>query len=598
MAFVHLTVHHHTLDISSLVAMCLLRPIRVAYRRLHPFAQTGPTRRIPTPDLPPRGQVEPRRTVIPLPPVRKTKRKRKDDPVEQFIEWLTEAIDRDEARESIEEELKQIDQRNKVDYKEIEELSCHVEFLEPIAAGEPALERALDKHRNEIARRRAILEKNAEQEELLKRRLAQSTRELAELFRQMYDASDEFLTSADEKGRLRGFYDSRGNLREDVEVPKHLVSGLRMAADCSRLVVSNREKVDKAHKEWMAACNAAKEATSPGQQSRRSKCKSEKFKVWHREEKDYKLQSKLQEQREKDLLTDVVWYFLTTNGLSMKERALSEASSEADVERFRADPQWGSRFHEENTGDGAQRARILQSWLTDRRDLQLQRKQLDRTRQLYDKELVKHLYAYPRSTIADFDAVFRDKTNFDQAKNERELNDAIAVIENEYHATRAAMRADVRNLLLSPYWAGSANDVAPSEASTQAPYLQSPRLDLTRREVRRYGRDVGRRCDPLRNPLTSPKPTSPSSKNSLAPHSGDRCRPFEAPLSITNADFAHNFSNQAFELNCKRVRAAVHALLRPCGSIEAIAGTVGSEVLSMDQRLAVRETGARRPREE
>ena len=464
--------------------------------------------------------MEPPRKIISS--VRKAKRKRKDDPVEQFIEMLIEAVDRNEARECIEESLQQIDEWTTHDYKTIEELSCRVKFLEPIAVAEPhvpALERVLAQHKGEIAKYRAEMENNTEKEEMLRRRLTQSSRELAELLRQIFDASDGFLNALDETGTLGAFHDDRGNLKEGVVVPKAFASGLRMAADRSRLFISNRKNTDQTHKEWMTACNAARASASPAQRSRRRKPRSEKFKVWHREEKDQKLQTKLQEEREKDLLTGVVWDFLVANNLVIIERGVSDESSEEGAERTRADPQRSPRSHQEYANDSAHRAAVLQPWLTDRRDLLRQRKHLEMSRELYDKELAEHLYAYPRSTKADFDVMHRKKAKFDQEENERVMTEAIEDIANDYTATREAARADVRNLLLSPDWAASANDVEPSLASTLAPYLQSPRLDPKRREVRRYGRDVARRVDLARNPSTSP--TSPSSKNLLPSHSGD-----------------------------------------------------------------------------
>ncbi len=83
---------------------------------------------------------------------------------------LVEAIDRDAARRSIEERLRETEQRLNSNMKTLDLYAAHADFIENRLAAEPALQRAFENETNRMTPYKVQIEIDTVERDLLKRR--------------------------------------------------------------------------------------------------------------------------------------------------------------------------------------------------------------------------------------------------------------------------------------------------------------------------------------------------------------------------------------------------------------------------------------------
>lgn len=463
--------------------------------------------------------------------LRKTKRTRKADPIDEFLAMIEEAVDRDVARQDIEYRLKgaeeQIDAREKL----VEELEAFVKFLEGrIKDGIEDLDMALETNRAEIARHQAEMKSDGIRRDLPKRRLGQSRRQMEELFGRIYEGIGMCLGSLGEGGRM-----GTGTV-----VAKAFTRRLREMADCVQPLAMKMKQVARLRKEFLKVAGQAKTTGASPERGRKISQRQKLSAELRRVEKEYAKQSKHQHQREAEFLRDVARPWLIETGRMHSMRRASAASSTEDVAPYEPSAAAGATSPvpkldtiRPDLGRVLHGRREVARWRTRLRDHQLR----------YSQRLADYLYANPNATKEDLDAVLKDEL---KGRTPKEMGEAlqknVRAVEKFYaDAQQKVDDAGIRELPLPAAWAGSNFDVSPIKASTLAPYVQAAQLDNQRRRARRWYRKVARtkpttpkdspdgKWPP--SPLASP-PTLPT-KGSPAPSSA-----WEGPEASTLTESA------------------------------------------------------------
>jgi hypothetical protein len=419
------------------------------------------------------------------------------DPIEAFFDMLAEAVDRDAARQDMEERKRSAEQWNSNAQKRIDEFSCRMEFTKERAEEIPALEKALELGSNEINGLQAEIDENTEKIDLLKHRLAQSRGELTYLLRQIYNMTDTFLNALDETGKLRR--GAIGTEEGDITVPKSFAGSLRMAADCSKLTPSRRRAVTERREQYLKSCESVNACDSPGQRARRRKGKDEHRKRFEQARHAHQMQCEHQDERQRHFLRDVARPFLIANGYMHIPRSPSGVSSVESVVPFPVETHpkgdWSEQQEPLELTESALRLDPAHAelWQKGRKKMSKLRADLDDHREKYARRLEIHLYAFSNSTKAQLDKAMEPQLKMLPDDRQRRIEDDTRRIDALYARVRNETKdSAIQDLLLSPSWAGSGVDVAPSQASTLKPFKARYKLQLKDRDIKRWNRGVTR----------------------------------------------------------------------------------------------------------
>ena len=429
--------------------------------------------------------------------LRKTKRTRKSDPIDEFFAMIEEAIDRDAARRDMEEVLRNTEVEIDANEKKVEEIGAFVRFIEgQMGSGIEDLEPALDKSQAEFYKYENEAKIHGKDREFLKRRLVLAARQMTELLGRVYEESGRFLVSLGEGGRLE----------DGTVVPKEFTRFLRTTADCARPLATKWERVKELRKEFLKVSKAAKTVVA----SQRSKIIDQRQQMWgelKQLEREYAKQSKHQDKREREFLRGVARPWLMQTGRIYPERRWSEVSSTEDVEPFK--PELGKRYETAPTSKLEVIRPELHHFLHGRRETAKWRNHVDSHKSRYSIRLAQHLYAYPNSSKEELDRTLQQELKHLKGRTPKEqgnqLESNLAKIQEFYTAVQAEeKKKGTLDLPLSPDWAGSSFDVTPSQASTLKPYLEPRKLASRQRDIRRWNRRVARAQPDPEDPDGSP----------------------------------------------------------------------------------------------
>lgn len=164
----------------------------------------------------------------------------KDNQTSEFIAMLVEAVDRNIAREAMDEQLQSCISAINQGKKQNDEISCIVDFLRPMANSVLPLERRLAALTRDMNGNKKVIEEFAQERDLLNHRLRQSQHQLSRLMGQIYDELMDVLYSLQD-GILPVFVDESGKERQSVELSQGLAIDLHTAKDCSSALLNSRK---------------------------------------------------------------------------------------------------------------------------------------------------------------------------------------------------------------------------------------------------------------------------------------------------------------------------------------------------------------------